>query len=166
MYRSQPRFRQLFDWDLQRQRYNQFVRMLNTKGGWEVQPIEKLNYFYKIPFRATKELLENSIYNVENSLKSSRYLLVRDTYGKVDDFSREFQSDAMKVYNGLYQYLAPYIQPIVTTVDDIYESFRYDPRVASALQILKNLESEISTVAGSIEEKSINSEYLNNVIER
>ena len=43
LYRSQMRLGQV-DWDVQRLRYNQFVRMLELKGGWDVHEMEKLHW--------------------------------------------------------------------------------------------------------------------------
>lgn len=44
------------DWDVQRLRYNQFIRMLQKKGGWEVGPeLSMTSYELSLPYRWTVE---------------------------------------------------------------------------------------------------------------
>lgn len=154
-YRSETRFRRQFDWDLQRQRYNQFVRMLKTKGGWEAQPMEKLNYFYSIPYRFTEDLLDKSLHSLENSIKSSKY---GSSYENLDKNLEEKFEQLKQVIDGLYDYIYPYIRPVITNTQDVYDTLRYDPRVSSALKILQDLEDSIST---ALENKSELSPDLN-----
>jgi uncharacterized protein (DUF1499 family) len=80
-YRSSARLGQT-DWDVQRLRYNQFARMLESKGGWEVQKLERLHWVTSTPFRWTQLLLDkinvqfqNVITNVihtDNSMSSTK----------------------------------------------------------------------------------------------
>lgn len=44
----------------QRLRYNQFVRMLEAKGGWDVQPMERLHWMGATPFRWTQLILDKA----------------------------------------------------------------------------------------------------------
>ena len=39
------------DWDVERLRYNQFVKMLSARGGWEISYMERDNWNAKTPFR-------------------------------------------------------------------------------------------------------------------
>ena len=64
-YRSSTRLGQT-DWDVEKNRYNQFVRMLNGFGGWEVAPLEKDLYVFKTPFRWVDLLLTKSSIAIEN----------------------------------------------------------------------------------------------------
>jgi hypothetical protein len=59
-YRSSTRIGQR-DWDVQRLRYNQFQRMLAKKGGWEIQPMVRLNWFARTPFRWTELMTDKAI---------------------------------------------------------------------------------------------------------
>lgn len=59
------------DCDTQRLRYNQFVRMLRLKGGWDVQPMPKLRWFGMTPFRWTQKFLDKVSINAEKALDYS-----------------------------------------------------------------------------------------------
>ena len=79
-YRSSARLGQT-DWDVQRLRYNQFSRMLESKGGWEVQKLDRLHWVTTTPFRWTQLFLDkiniqfqnviNNVIHTENSMSSS-----------------------------------------------------------------------------------------------
>ncbi len=79
-YRSSARLGQT-DWDVQRLRYNQFSRMLESKGGWEVQKLDRLHWVTSTPFRWTQLFLDkiniqfqnviNNVIHTESSMSSS-----------------------------------------------------------------------------------------------
>jgi uncharacterized protein (DUF1499 family) len=59
-YRSSTRIGQR-DWDVQRLRYNQFARMLEKKGGWDIKPMERLNWYGRTPFRWSQLMSDKAI---------------------------------------------------------------------------------------------------------
>jgi hypothetical protein len=161
--RMEPRFREVPEWDTQRLRYNQFVRMLMTKGGWDIEPIPKLNYIYTSPIRFARENLEKGILSTQRSVasiyeeamadntKSGEKQLLLDALRGADSAVQESIMAAQRVYLGLYQYIEPYIQPIITTTNDLYEEIRFDPKVAAAIQILQDLQATITNAMNSLE---------------
>jgi hypothetical protein len=80
-YRSSGRLGQA-DWDTQRLRYNQFVRMLQRRGGWEVAPLPRLRYVGSAPWRWTQGLLESAQGRMVGVSTSIAYQLV-DQAGKL-----------------------------------------------------------------------------------
>ena len=47
-YRSSTRLGQT-DWDVEKNRYNQFVRMLSANGGWDIAPYRKIYTYTRHP---------------------------------------------------------------------------------------------------------------------
>ena len=68
-YRSSTRLGQT-DWDVEKNRYNQFVRMLSANGGWDIAPLQKDLYIYKTPYRWVDLLLTKSTIAVEKTADS------------------------------------------------------------------------------------------------
>jgi hypothetical protein len=49
----------MHDWDVESLRYNQFVKMLDKKGGWENSPMDPHpRYLLKTPYRWTQVILD------------------------------------------------------------------------------------------------------------
>lgn len=156
-YRSSPRFGQDADWDVQRMRYNQFVRMLQTRGGWDVQPLPKLNWYYSYPYRFAQNLLDSSVREVQlieksigNAYNEALYpkegtkTLNQEALQAIDVKVRSAVQMASNVYEELINLVKPWIEPIVNTALPLYDNLQYEPRIAAILQQLSNLEDMIN----------------------
>lgn len=72
-YRSASRLGSV-DFDVQRLRYNQFSRMLASKGGWEdLRQLPRLHYLSTTPFRWTNQLLDKVTALLESAVSISGY---------------------------------------------------------------------------------------------
>jgi hypothetical protein len=135
-YRSQSRIGQ-FDFDVQRARYNQFVRMLDKRGGWELREIEKNHFVTSSPWRWTQKALDNSYDYTEKILDSAAAQLTgfdAGNLGTIGDVGGDQKGAARALYVELEQLVAPYLDQVAQ-----------DPRVASAVRSLRELELQIES---------------------
>jgi len=139
-YRSSTRIGQ-HDWDVERLRYNQFVRMLEAKGGWEVHPLDRLYYLSKTPYRWTQFALDTASRSVEKSSQRLLDLINSASAGEGDtaDLTATIAS-VKKVLADMYAAVQPLVMPVLTSAEDLQETIRLDPRVASALHSLGELQ--------------------------
>ena len=139
-YRSSTRLGQI-DWDVERLRYNQFVRMLEKKGGWEVEPVERLRWLTTTPYRWTQIAVDKALVASEDVGNA-----IIGTVSKDDDLD-SIRSKVLSKYEEVVVYITPYVQPVYDQLSDqvttSYKSFILDPRVAAALQTLQDLELQI-----------------------
>lgn len=168
------------DWDTQRLRYNQFVRMLKSRGGWEVEPMERLNYIYSLPFRITQQALDKGLTTVtdtSNVIKAayedattlspngdSTESLSKQALKSLDKSIHDSIDVAKYAYDGLLQYILPYVQPVITSAEDLVESVRYEPKIASAIQALSEFNELISKSINNLH--MINDDDINQIIDR
>jgi hypothetical protein len=122
--------------------------MLELNGGWEVKQMEKFNFVENTPQRLITEFFTSVATTSENLLDKILFILTdsfsnninnnnnnnnqQQQYGKVREIANEFK-----------KYLQPYIQPIITTVDDFEEAVRFDPKVTAALNLIEDFEKKI-----------------------
>ena len=146
-YRSSTRLGQI-DWDVERLRYNQFVRMLEKKGGWEVEPVERLRRLSTTPYRWTQVAVDKALMASE---QAGNAIIGAVSEGEEDLDS--VRSKVMRRYEEIVQYMQPYIQPVYDQLADqvtsSYNSFILEPRVAAALQTLQDLEMRIEQTISS-----------------
>ena len=144
--RSSTRLGQI-DWDVERLRYNQFVRMLEKKGGWEVEPVDKLRWLSTSPYRWTQIAVDKGVGAVEEGLNK-----VIATVSEDEDID-SIRARIMLKYEEVVRYLQPYVQPVYDQWEELvggaYDSFIYDPRVAATLQTLRELEGHIEEALSS-----------------
>lgn len=165
-YRSSSRLKKS-DSDTQRLRYNQFVRMMKVKGGWDVQPLPKLNWDTSLPFRLTQSLLDTSYDKIDTLVQYAFNEDATSTEGpplSMRNIMKTSVSSAVEIYNALSTILQPYIQPVVTAISDEKEALRLDPRIAAAVQTLNDFEARIVDSANNL--KEITSTELQDIVER
>ena len=140
-FRSSTRLGQA-DWDVERLRYNQFARMLNKYGGWQVQELPRLNWYASTPFRWTQLTLDkaaNSAERLANTLST-----------RIPSAGRGGSSDgaARQVLEELRSFVTTLLQPLLDEAGKVKDSIILEPRVAAALQALSDFEAK---VVGSVE---------------
>ena len=119
-YRSSTRLGQ-FDWDVERLRYNQFVRMLEANGGWEVAPLPRLNYAARAPYRWTELLLQKSAAAVER-LGDQVLLLASDPAKQSADGSGSGRGAARRVLEQARLELERALQPLEQELENRAQS--------------------------------------------
>ena len=145
--RSSTRLGQI-DWDVERLRYNQFVRMLEKKGGWEVEPVQKLRWLSTGPYRWTQIAVDKGLGAAEGGLNT-----VIGSVSENEDMD-SVRAKIMTRYEQVVRYMQPYVQPLYDRWGEAVEglgldSLVYDPRVAAALQALRDLEAQIEDLLSS-----------------
>lgn len=135
-FRSSTRLGQA-DWDVERLRYNQFVRMLNKKGGWEVAELPRLNWFSRTPFRWTELVLDKSTAAVERTANRASMLVPSIAAGGDTDGA------AARAYEEVRALIMPALQPLFDGAGKVRENVILEPRVAATLQALDDFEDEI-----------------------
>ena len=144
-YRSSTRIGQRY-WDVQRLRYNQFARMLEKKGGWDIQPMERLNWYLRTPYRWSQLLSDKALDASERTadrilasvggLTSSNNA---DTEGGARRVLQEI-SDATQPY---FSAAKAYFQPIDEKLKNYVELIRLDPKVEEIIQKFTSYEQLI-----------------------
>lgn len=116
------------DFDVQRIRYNQFVRMLQKKGGWDVHPMPKLRYNLQTPYRWTSIWMEKLGDSIERTTDTVLAKVTRSS----DNEANKVSWNAL--LEGLNTKVMGPLQRQITSLED-YEWFRV-------------LEKETETVKG------------------
>jgi Protein of unknown function (DUF1499) len=140
-YRSSTRLGTV-DSDLQRLRYNQFVKMLTLNGGWDVKPLEQLHFVTTTPFRWTRIALDKTATVAETLLDRGAAALLDDARMGAAESSE--MGAARLIWMDLMETIQPYITPVITDANDWVERIRLEPRVAGVLEILSELQTLIS----------------------
>lgn len=119
--------------------------MLEKKGGWNNEPMPRLNYLARTPYRWTQLALDKSFSSLEKALDS--LVVTASTTG--DSGNGDSVGAFRSLINELKQDLAPYVRPIITTFEDLKETVRLDPRVAGVIQLVNDLEEQVNTMENS-----------------
>lgn len=135
-FRSSTRLGQA-DWDVERLRYNQFARMLNKKGGWEVAELPRLNWFTRTPFRWTELVLDKSTAAVEKAANQASMLVPSIAAGGGTDGA------AQRAFEEVQAVVMPALQPLLDGAGKVREEIILEPRVAATLQALDDFEAEL-----------------------
>lgn len=139
-YRSSTRLG-IADWDVERLRYNQFVRMLDKKGGWEVQELPRLNWFARTPFRWTQISLDKLATSAENTANEVAMVALPDiANGDRTDAAR-------KAFTELRAYISPIIDPLESGVNEVFNKVLEDPRIAALRQTVDDWEAQLESGA-------------------
>ena len=150
-YRSSTRIG-IADWDVERLRYNQFVRMLDKKGGWEVKPLEKLHWYRDTPIRWSKLLLKKGTESTERVLNR----LAVSLPGLVEDVGDE-EGAARRVFQQLEENIHPYVQPLLGEIQALKAKVINNPETKGLLQSIETTEKELEATfsAGKQEVESL-----------
>lgn len=137
-FRSASRLGQV-DFDVHKLRYNQFVRMLSTYGGWEVAPLEKSRYLTTLPFRGTQYMLDKTSEGVE---RITDRIIQKLVYSSNDD---ALNGATARYAEELQRQLAPYyhalIDPVLEQTNSILlQSKEYLPFIDQGLQQIEEFE--------------------------
>ncbi len=135
-FRSSTRLGQA-DWDVERLRYNQFARMLNKKGGWEVQELPRLNWFTSTPFRWTQLTLDKTADTAERVANTLSMRIPSIARGG------DSQGAARRALAELRAFVMPLLQPLLDEAGKVKDSVILEPRVAAALQALRDFEAQV-----------------------
>ena len=149
-YRSSARIGTT-DWDVQRLRYNQFARMLDSKGGWEVEQMPRLNYNLQIPYRLVDQSLVNLAKTAENVgdglIGGLRELSDGDAFS-----SSSSEGETRRIIEGfMHNQIDPLIQPLEDVVKDQLMHLPAIQEVIEGSQELTNeVKEQIKVVLSSI----------------
>ena len=160
-YRSSTRIGQR-DWDVQRLRYNQFARMLEKKGGWDIQPMERLNWYLRTPFRWSELLSDKAIDATERT--ADRVLAavngVSSSGGSNSDGGdaaggtrRAIQEtlDTLQPYvTAAREYLQPFNEELAAFAESLGASSADNQYVQMFMQYEQKLESSITELRSAI----------------
>ena len=139
-FRSSTRLGQA-DWDVERLRYNQFARMLNKKGGWEVQELPRLNWFTATPFRWTQLALDKTADSAERVANTLSMRIPSIAQGAAEEGSSE--GAARRALEELRAFIQPMLQPLLDDAGKVKKSVVLEPRVAASLQALRDFEVQV-----------------------
>ena len=122
---------------MERLRYNQFARMLNKKGGWEVQELPRLTGSPPRPSAGhgwpwTRQLTRRSRW-------LTPFLCV---FPASPGGSRGGQQRgaARRALEELRAFIQPMLQPLLDDAGKVKKSVVLEPRVATSLQALRDFE--------------------------
>jgi hypothetical protein len=140
-FRSSTRVGQA-DWDVERLRYNQFARMLNKKGGWQVAELPRLNWFTRTPHRWTELLLDKGAGAAGRAVNDASML--------VPSIANSGSADgaASRAYQELRAAVMPGLQPLLDDAGKVKEHFLLEPRVAAALHALDDFKAKVEVEGG------------------
>jgi Protein of unknown function (DUF1499) len=140
-YRSSTRLGQT-DWDVEKLRYNQFVKMLSLRGGWEIAPLEKDLYILKTPYRWVDLLMTKSAVAIEKTTDAVLAALSDVDTAESTGTSREQLS---RLRMAVEEYLRPVKDRALNAVDVLLK----EPNVREAVRLLNEIESKIQDTFGS-----------------
>lgn len=154
-YRSSTRIGQR-DWDVQRLRYNQFARMLEKKGGWDIQPMERLNWYGRTPYRWSQLMSDKAIGATERT--ADRVLAaVNGLSSGSEDITGGSRKALQSASDSLLPYVAAvkdYLQPVDVAINEFIGSIAASAEDNEALkkfmQYEKQAESALWQVRSSI----------------
>lgn len=145
-YRSSTRLGQA-DWDVERLRYNQFARMLNRKGGWEVAELPRLNWYTRTPFRWTELLVDKSTSAVEKAANQASMLVPSIAAGGEADGAARRALEEVKAV------IMPVLQPLLDGAGKVRDQVILEPRVAATLQAIEDFEAAVEGDAALAKEE-------------
>ena len=146
-YRSSTRLGQI-DWDVEKNRYNQFVRMLSANGGWDIAPLQKDLYIYKTPYRWVDLLLTKSTIAVEKTADS----IVEATMSFFNDgMSNDIDNDNNRNSGGaareqlkrLVVTIEELLSPLKESTDELVDTLSQEPGFRDLVRIQKEIQSTI-----------------------
>ena len=146
-YRSSTRLGQI-DWDVEKNRYNQFVRMLSANGGWDIAPLQKDLYIYKTPYRWVDLLLTKSTIAVEKTADS----IVEATMSFFNDgMSNDIDNDndrnsggaAREQLKRLVVTIEELLSPLKESTDELVDTLSQEPGFRDLVRIQKEIQSTI-----------------------
>lgn len=157
-YRSSTRIGQR-DWDVQRLRYNQFARMLEKKGGWDIQPMERLNWYLRTPFRWSELMSDKAIDATERT--ADRVLAAVNGISSVGGGDgdgtggtrRAIQEtvDTLQPYvTAAREYLQPFNEEVAALVESLGASSSDNTYVKMFMQYEQRLEGSITELRSAI----------------
>lgn len=146
-YRSSTRIGQR-DWDVQRLRYNQFARMLEKKGGWDIQPMERLNWYGRTPYRWSQLMSDKAIDATERT--ADRVLAaVKGLSSGSEDVTGGSRKAIQSATNSLLPYVAAvkdYLQPVDVAINEFFGSIAANAEVNEALKKFMEYEKQTESV--------------------
>ena len=143
-YRSSTRLGQT-DWDVEKNRYNQFVRMLKSYGGWEVSPLQKDLYIYKTPYRWIDLLLTKSSIAIENVADR---VINQITMLSSDDKNENTQETAGLAREQLRRISATIdevLLPLRESTNLLIDTLSDEPGFRELIKIQKDIQSQINS---------------------
>ena len=153
-YRSSARLGQV-DWDVERYRYNQFVKMLTAKGGWEIEPLDKVHYFSSTPVRWTRLLLDKGAAGVErlaDEVVASVTTGMGSGSGSADGGGGgDVVGAAQRALDDLSTAVQPLLSPIQAEVERLAGVLGEDNRVGEVIRGVVGVTEEVQRVVGEVE---------------
>jgi uncharacterized protein (DUF1499 family) len=132
-YRSSARLGQA-DWDVERLRYNQLVRMLDKKGGWDVEELPRLYWFSRAPYRWTDFLIDKSYRKTEDILNK----LAMQIPSIADEGGSSGEINAARLAREKVEEVSkPYLAPIAKLKKNIGEKIIGNENIAAVLKGMK-----------------------------
>ena len=148
-YRSSTRLGQT-DWDVEKNRYNQFVRMLSANGGWDIAPLQKDLYIYKTPYRWVDLLLTKSTIAVEktaDSIVEATMSLFNDGMSKDNnndnDNNRNSGGAAREQLKRIVVTIEELLSPLKESTDELVDTLSQEPGFRDLARIQKEIQSTI-----------------------
>lgn len=116
-----------YDFDVQRLRYNQFVRMLEARGGWDVAPLPPSNFLWSLPRSYTEGLLIGGLHGADalvDSLQLTESPINENVRG-IGNFVKQYWAPLELSYRGLLEGLwssEPYVR-FLGALQELQENF-------------------------------------------
>jgi uncharacterized protein (DUF1499 family) len=154
-YRSSTRLGAV-DWDVERLRYNQFCRMLNKFGGWYTEPLPRLNYLVRTPYRWTELALDMTARTVTSGLDAvvaAAASIAGGGGGSSSSSASVQEGSALRAWNDLAERLAPYLEAAQERADATRQQLVLEPRVAASLHALDEWRAQLDQGLGAAEEE-------------
>jgi len=119
------------DWDVERLRYNQFVKMLQAKGGWEVKPLPRLNWLARTPYRWTELLIDRA--------QTSTVRVLDNTIASIPGAAKigeDASNAASRAWTEMVTFVQPYVQPALEAASDLGEQTQIEPKIKQIVEEL------------------------------
>lgn len=143
-YRSSTRLGQT-DWDVEKNRYNQFVRMLKSYGGWEVEPLQKDLYIYKTPYRWIDLLLTKSSIAIENVAdRVINQITILSSDGKNEN-TQESAGLAREQLRRISATIDEVLLPLRESTNLLVDTLSNEPGFRELIKIQKEIQSQVDS---------------------
>ena len=128
----------------------------NKFGGWYTEPLPRLNYLARTPYRWTELALDKTARTVTaglDALVATASSVAGSGGGSSSSSASAQEGSALRAWNDLAQRLAPYLEAAQEQADATRQQLVLEPRVAAALHTLDEWRTQLDQGLGAAEEE-------------
>ena len=134
---------------MQNKRYNQFVRMLEKKGGWENAYRPDENYILTTPMRWTQLLLDKAVLTSE---RIADEVLTSVMGSESSSFSQnQFFGVLTDVLEDVKRAAEPVTGPLIQQLQERFDQISTDPRMAGVTGTIDSLRDQVLQYLNEVE---------------